>query len=129
MHNAKSREHAHTCRKARAILKLRYKKKIKKNQLSGSVVLTQLPGRLEKLYLARNKFSGSLDLTQLPPHMSNLFLNNNSFSGRVDLSQLPRGLVRLYLSDNELSGEAFLSDELFDRVHVVDTTVIKRHME
>ncbi|KNH09096.1 hypothetical protein XU18_0606 [Perkinsela sp. CCAP 1560/4] len=27
MHNAKSREHAHTCRKARAILKLRYKNK------------------------------------------------------------------------------------------------------
>ena len=27
MHNGKSREHAHTCRKARAIFKLRYKKK------------------------------------------------------------------------------------------------------
>ena len=30
MNNAKSREHAHTCRKARAIFKLRYKKKKKK---------------------------------------------------------------------------------------------------
>ncbi|KNH04162.1 leucine-rich repeat protein [Perkinsela sp. CCAP 1560/4] len=29
MHNAKSREHAHTCRKARAIFKLRYKNKTK----------------------------------------------------------------------------------------------------
>ena len=31
MHNAKSREHAHTCRKARAILKLRYKNKKQKS--------------------------------------------------------------------------------------------------
>ena len=31
MHNAKSREHAHTCRKARAIFKLRYKNKTKTN--------------------------------------------------------------------------------------------------
>ena len=46
MHNAKSREHAHTCRKARAILKLRYKKK-KKNQLSGAVCLTSLPPALD----------------------------------------------------------------------------------
>ena len=32
MHNAKSREHAHTCRKARAIFKLRYKNKKKQNK-------------------------------------------------------------------------------------------------
>ena len=34
MNNVKSREHAHTCRKARAIFKLRYKKK----DFSGKVV-------------------------------------------------------------------------------------------
>ena len=33
--NAKSREHAHTCRKARAIFKLRYKKKKKKKKTSS----------------------------------------------------------------------------------------------
>ncbi|KNH05181.1 hypothetical protein XU18_3744 [Perkinsela sp. CCAP 1560/4] len=57
MYNAKSREHAHTCRKARAIFKLRYKKKIKKNQLGGSVVLTQLPSNLKCFILASNYFS------------------------------------------------------------------------
>ena len=47
--NAKSREHAHTCRKARAICKLRYKNK-KKNQLSGSVDLDNIPKQLLFLY-------------------------------------------------------------------------------
>ena len=58
MNNAKSREHAHTCRKARAIFKLRYKNKNKTNSFSGTVDLSQLPQGLEKLYLSDNELSG-----------------------------------------------------------------------
>ena len=106
MHNAKSREHAHTCRKARAIFKLRYKKK-------------------------KNRFSGSLDLTRLPSgqHIFELHLQNNAFSGTVDLSQLPEGLERLNLSDNALSGEVFIPDAFFDIVDTIYTRLIKLHME
>ena len=55
MHNAKSREHAHTCRKARAIFKLRYKNKT--NKLTGSLDLDSLPHAFRKLYLSNNKFT------------------------------------------------------------------------
>ena len=44
MHNAKSREHAHTCRKARAIFKLRYKnKKTKRAQWNSTGAGTNVP--------------------------------------------------------------------------------------
>ena len=76
-----------------------------------------------------NYFSGSLDLTRLPSSISASDFNNNRFSGTVDLSQLPQGLKRLNLFHNELSGEVFISDALFDRVHVENTKIIKRHME
>ncbi|KNH06703.1 hypothetical protein XU18_2491, partial [Perkinsela sp. CCAP 1560/4] len=122
MHNAKSREHAHTCRKARAIFKLRYKK----NQLSGSVVLMQLPGSLNKLHLANNRLSGSLDLTRLISSMARLNAGNNSFSGTVNLSQLSQGLKGLFLSSNELSDEVFISDKLFKKLSVRGTKLIMR---
>ncbi|KNH08110.1 hypothetical protein XU18_1326 [Perkinsela sp. CCAP 1560/4] len=105
------------------------KTKTKTNRLSGCVVLTRLPACLKWLIISSNQFSGGLDLTRLPPHMSVLELDNNSFAGTVDLSQLPQGIQGLYLSDNELSGEGFISDDLFDVVHVDNTTLIKRHME
>ena len=61
MHNAKSREHAHTCRKARAIFKLRYKNKNKQT----------------------NIFSGTIDLGHLPPTVSHLSASNNNLSGTL----------------------------------------------
>ena len=56
--NAKSREHAHTCRKARAILKLRYKNKT--NSFCGTVDLSQLPQGLKRLCLSDNELSGEV---------------------------------------------------------------------
>ena len=126
MINAKSREHAHTCRKARAIFKLRYKEE--EDQFSGSVVLTQLPCNIKYLHLSFNQFSGSLDLTRLPPNILQLHPYNNSFSGTVNLSQLPQEFYNLDLSDNELSGEVFISEDLFDIVQAEHTKLIKRHL-
>ncbi|KNH05704.1 leucine-rich repeat [Perkinsela sp. CCAP 1560/4] len=100
-----------------------------KHQLSGSVVLTQLPSCLEYLDLASNQFTGALDLTRLPSSMCILYLYSNSFSGTVDLSQLPQKLECLTLSGNGLSGEVFISDALFEDIEVGGTKIIKRHME
>ena len=43
-------------------------------------MLTQLPGRLEYLYLFKNQFNGSFDPTRLPSSMYHSYLDNNSFS-------------------------------------------------
>ena len=102
MHNAKSREHAHTCRKARAIFKLRYKNK--QNELSGTICLTSLPPALTLLRLNKNNFTGSLDLTRLPEHLRSIRLSDNMFSGEVDVSQLPKKLKDLGAQNNRLSG-------------------------
>ena len=64
MHNAKSREHAHTCRKARAIFKLRYKNK-KQNSFSGTVDLSQLPQGLTLLNLSVNELSGEVFISDV----------------------------------------------------------------
>ena len=56
MNNAKSKEHAHTCRKARAIFKLRYKKKTK-NALSGTV---RVPEQLHR-WIGANRDVGWVD--------------------------------------------------------------------
>ena len=58
MNNAKSREHAHTCRKARAIFKLRYKNK-QTNEFTGEISLKNLPKGLKSLALAENQLSGT----------------------------------------------------------------------
>ena len=106
MHNAKSREHAHTCRKARAIRKLRYKKKKKKkkNRLSGSLKLDSLPDTLTAFNARNNQFSGGVDLTRLPTVLSNIDLQCNRLSGSVVLTRLPGSLEGLYLSYNQFSG-------------------------
>ena len=56
MNNAKSKEHAHTCRKARAIFKLRYKKKTK-NALNGTV---RVPEQLHR-WIGANRDVGWVD--------------------------------------------------------------------
>ena len=61
MNNAKSREHAHTCRKARAIFKLRYKK-----NLTGTLDCASLPTSLKKLSLESNAFTGLIGLERFP---------------------------------------------------------------
>ena len=99
--NAKSREHAHTCRKARAILKLRYKNK--NNQLSGTICLTALPAALWYLRLSQNNFQGSLDFTRLPKSMEYIYLSENRFSGTVDLGNLPESMEDLDVKENALS--------------------------
>ena len=43
-------------------------------------MLTQLPGRLEYLYLFKNQFNGSFDPTRLPSSMCHSYLDSNSFS-------------------------------------------------
>ena len=63
MHNAKSREHAHTCRKARAIFKLRYKNK-QTNIFSGTIDLGHLPLTVSHLSASNNNLSGTL---RVPP--------------------------------------------------------------
>ena len=55
MNNVKSREHAHTCRKARAIFKLRYKNK--NNALSGTLNLDDLPVSMQEVDLSCNNFT------------------------------------------------------------------------
>ena len=102
---------------------------LEKNRLSGSVVLTQLPGGLEVLNLKYNQFNEALDLTKLPRNVAYVSLWRNSGFGTVDLSQLPHGIKGLYLSDNELSGEVFIFDALFDAVKVENTKLIKRQMK
>ncbi|KNH07233.1 hypothetical protein XU18_2096, partial [Perkinsela sp. CCAP 1560/4] len=101
MHNAKSREHAHTCRKARAIFKLRYKNKT--NQLSGSLKLDSLPDTLTDFDAHYNKFQGSVDLTRLPAALEFLNLSENHLSGSVVLTQIPSNLEILNLSCNRFS--------------------------
>ena len=85
MHNAKSREHAHTCRKARAIFRLRYKNKNKNknNHFEGSLDLTQLPTTLQSIQLCDNIFSGTIDLGHLPLTVSHLSASNNNLSGTL----------------------------------------------
>ena len=102
MHNAKSREHAHTCRKARAIFKLRYKNKT--NQMSGTICLTSLPPALEDLVLDNNNFQGSLDFTRLPKSIRKMFLQENRFSGTIDLRNLRKSMTFLNVRNNALSG-------------------------
>ena len=100
MHNAKSREHAHTCRKARAIFKLRYKK----NQLSGTICLTCLPPALEVMCLYMNNFEGSLDFARLPKSIRKMDLEENRFSGTIDVGNLPESIWCLNVRHNLLSG-------------------------
>ena len=102
MNNAKSREHAHTCRKARAIFKLRYKES--KHQLSGTICLTALPLALESMYLDGNNFEGSLDFTRLPESMRYISLSDNRFSGTIDLVNLPKNMLSFNVRTNALSG-------------------------
>ena len=104
MNNAKSREHAHTCRKARAIFKLRYKNKNKTNQLSGTICLISLPPALKDLVLDNNNFQGSLDFTRLPKSMRYIYLSKNRFSGTIDLRNLPESMTFLNVRNNALSG-------------------------
>ncbi|KNH06048.1 leucine-rich repeat protein [Perkinsela sp. CCAP 1560/4] len=124
--NAKSREHAHTCRKARAICKLRYKNKINKfvfceidvsqlpegltelgaahNRLVGSLCLTSLPQALDYLHLENNAFHGSLGFTRLPESLESLDLSDNLFSGEIDVSYLPAEMRELDVRNNKLCG-------------------------
>ena len=102
--NAKSREHAHTCRKARAIFKVRYKTNKQTNELSRSLNLTSLPDLLSDFIAFRNQFSGSVDLTRLPAALVQLYLMDNQLSGPVVLTQLPSKLKTLYLGGNQLKG-------------------------
>ena len=104
MHNAKSREHAHTCRKARAIFKLRYKNKNKTNQLSGTICLTSLPPALDYLYLDNNNFQGSLDFTRLPKSIHQITVHENRFSGTIDLGNLPKSMTFVNFRNNAFSG-------------------------
>ncbi|KNH06850.1 leucine-rich repeat [Perkinsela sp. CCAP 1560/4] len=100
------------------------------NHLSGSVVLTQLLSNLKYLFLTSNQLSGPLNLTKLPPNMCRLRVDKNTFSGTVDISDLPQGLVELKLLCNDyLTGEVSISDELFDRVNVKNTKIVKQHAE
>ena len=103
MNNAKSREHAHTCRKARAIFKLRYKNKT--NALSGTIQLADLPGKTEGVYLSVNQLTGSLELDGLPATVRELDLSENEFIEEIFLGNLPKGLKSLALSDNRLSAK------------------------
>ena len=88
MHNAKSREHAHTYRKARAILKLRYKNK-NKNNLTGTLDLASLPISMENLNLAGNKFTGSIGLERLPARMESIRVFCNQLSGSYISDPMP----------------------------------------
>ena len=130
MYNAKSREHAHTCRKARAIFKLRYKNKT--NHLSGtldlaylptsivrlslgsnaftaSINLERLPERMEYLDISENKLSGSLKLDSLPDTLTLFNARGNQFSGSVDLIRLQAAMENLFLGSNRLSGSVVLT--------------------
>ena len=60
MNNAKSREHAHTCRKARAIFILRYKTNKTTNALSGSV---RVPEHVYRKLDRSFWFHGNMDPT------------------------------------------------------------------
>ena len=73
-------------------------------KLTGSVDLTHLPGRMQKLDLQNNRLTGEIDLTQLPERMASLALNDNRLTGEIDLTQLPEGMVSLALNDNRLTG-------------------------
>ncbi|KNH06590.1 hypothetical protein XU18_2611 [Perkinsela sp. CCAP 1560/4] len=108
MHNAKSREHAHTCRKARAIFKLRYKNK-NKNGLDGSIDLTILPQTLVTLSVAKNMLGGTLDFSSLHKPLKTLRLQENSFSGPVKLCGIPESLQWLHINDNMMSGSVDFS--------------------
>ena len=105
MNNAKSREHAHTCRKARAIFKLRYKKQKKKNAFTGSIDLGRLPESMKSLNVHYNQLSGSLKLGNLPDTLTEFYAIGNEFSGSVDLTRLPAALSWLNLSQNQLSAD------------------------
>ena len=109
MNNAKSREHARTCRKARAIFKLRYKEEEEEEEeedhLSGSVDLTNLPTSLETLYLHENCFVGEVCFKRPPMNLQNLALSDNAFSGSTDFSLLPDLIQSVDVSNTQLSGE------------------------
>ncbi|KNH04520.1 hypothetical protein XU18_4251 [Perkinsela sp. CCAP 1560/4] len=74
MNNAKSREHAHTCRKARAIFKLRYKNK--KNVFTGTVHLTALPVNMQLINFEKNKITTVLVCNnRLPPGLTGAYFH------------------------------------------------------
>ncbi|KNH06157.1 hypothetical protein XU18_2971 [Perkinsela sp. CCAP 1560/4] len=109
MNNAKSREHARTCRKARAIFKLRYKEE-EEDHLSGSVDLTNLPTSLETLYLHENCFVGKVCFKRTLINLQNLALSDNAFSGCTDFSLLPDLIqsvkyTSIDVSNTQLSGK------------------------
>ncbi|KNH07231.1 hypothetical protein XU18_2094 [Perkinsela sp. CCAP 1560/4] len=96
------------------------------NKFSGSVDLTQLPAALTQLDISENELSGSVVLTQLSGSLSYLYLSRNQFSGSLDLTRLPPNIESFNFSWNRLSGEGFIPDEIFERVNVRYTKVIKR---
>ena len=101
MNNAKSREHAHTCRKARAIFKLRYKNK-NKNNFEGSLDFTRLPKSIRYIRLSDNRFSGTVDLGNLPESMAGLDVSKNALSGTV---RVPPGLESYFDGNEQLTVE------------------------
>ncbi|KNH08685.1 hypothetical protein XU18_0848 [Perkinsela sp. CCAP 1560/4] len=124
MHNAKSREHAHTCRKARAIFKLRYTNK--QNQLSGTICLISIAPAFEHMNLEKNNFEGSLDFTRLPKSMRYIFLYDNHFSGTIDFGNLPQSMRVLDIRKNAISGTVLVPHGIDIRFDGNDELTVER---
>ena len=55
--------------------------------------------------MSRNQLCGTLDLTNLPADMRQLCLNKNAFSGETDFSRVPLDMYELNVENTNLSGK------------------------
>mmetsp|Transcript_4303 Transcript_4303/g.6420 ORF Transcript_4303/g.6420 Transcript_4303/m.6420 type:complete len:87 (+) Transcript_4303:133-393(+) len=59
------------------------------------------------LDVSSNSLSGSVDLTGLPEKIERIFLSNNDFKGECDFDFLPKSLEHIEMYSTKLSGELY----------------------
>ena len=78
-------------------------------KLTGSVVWSRLPRRVEILDLSENILSGPLFLDQLPTTLHTLHIFHNILTGGLECQTLHGGARNIYLGDNQFEGEVDLT--------------------
>ena len=77
---------------------------VSNNQLTGELLLNELPPQTMDANFAHNIFTGSIDFTCLPKTLLHLCLTANDLSGIADLSHLPPELETLAMGCNAFTG-------------------------
>ena len=105
---------------------------VEESQLSGEILLDNLPFELIALSLHKNYFTGSLDLSALPETMKWVYLCWNRFSGEVCLNMLPARLEIINVHQNDLTGTPDLTSlpkNLFELILVLVLSLEKTFLK